>query len=164
MKPSLLMFGLVMFLGESPHAEEAKADQMVRITVKPVSAGTDHEKSSTVSSRKLEILLENREHRRLEGLVLDWKIYGENIRSRKKEVTAKGSKPVNLDADGKLTLETDVAKFTEKEGAVKTTGKGKNRHRVATPDTGTDYAGYAVELKQGGQVIAESSTLGLGRK
>jgi len=46
---------------------------------------------------------------------------------------------------------------------VKTTGKGKNVRRIPQPVTGKCYAGYVVQLKQGGQVIAEASTNSLGK-
>lgn len=148
-------------LSAAPPAAEAKPD--VRITVKAVTAGTDHNGRSTVSSRRLEIRLENREHRKLSGLQVDWRIFGEDIRSDKKSVEAKGTKPVTIDADGVLEVESDVAKFTETEGGVKTTGQGKNKRRVPQPDTGKRYTGYVVELRQGGQVIAEASTNSLGK-
>ena len=153
-----LLSGIV---SAAPPAAEPKPD--VRITVKAVTAGTDRNGKSAVASRRLEIRLENREHRKLSGLQVDWKIFGEDIRSDKKSVDAKGVKTVSIDADGVLEVESDVAKFTETEGGVKTTGKGKNKRRIPQPDTGKRYAGYVVEIKQGGQVIAEASTNSLGK-
>jgi hypothetical protein len=159
----VMLFPLVTGMAMSePSAPSAKPD--VRITVKAVSAGSNRNNKSVTSSRRLEIQLENREHRDLAGLKLEWKIAGENIQSNKKSVEAKGSKEIKLEADGKLTVESDVAKFTESEGAVKTTGKGKNKRRTVGPDTGSKYAGYVVELFQNGKRIAEASTNGLEKQ
>lgn len=47
---------------------------------------------------------------------------------------------------------------------MKTIGKGRNRRQVGQPDTGRIYAGYVVELKQDGKVIAEASTNGLAKQ
>ena len=163
MKALMIVLVLILHPGVS-NAADPGAKPSVRITVKAVSEGTERSKHTAVSSRRLKILIENREHQRLDGLKLQWKIFGEDVRSHKKEVDAKGGKPVTLEPDGNVTVESDVARFTGKDGGVKTTGKGRNQRRVALPDTGRDYAGYAVELLQDGRVIAESSTLGLGRK
>jgi hypothetical protein len=160
----ILLFSMVSLLCCGIlRAADAAATPSVHITVKAVSEGTDRSKHTAVSSRRLRIVIENRESRRLEGLKLDWSIYGKDIGSHNKKVDAKGTKPVTLEANGETTVESDVAKFTEKEGVPKTVGKGKNKRRVAQPDTGRDYAGYVVELKQGGKVIAEASTVGLGK-
>ncbi|MCF7674063.1 MAG: hypothetical protein K9N23_01750 [Akkermansiaceae bacterium] len=145
-----------------PAAPAAPPD--VRITVKAVTAGTDHKGKTTVSSRRLQIQLENREHRDLKGLQLEWKIVGEDIQNHRKSITAKGNRTVNLDADGNLDIESDVARFSKTEGGVKTIGRGKNRRRVGQPDTGHRYAGYVAELKQGGKVIAEASTNGIQKQ
>ncbi len=146
----------------APATPDAKPD--VRITVKAVSAGSNRNNKSVTATRRLEISLENREHRELTGLKLEWKIAGEDVRSKKKSVEAKGSKGIKIEADGKLMVESDTAKFTESEGDVKTSGKGKNKRRTVGPDTGSRYAGYVVELFQNGKRIAEASTNGLDKQ
>ncbi|MBN8456415.1 MAG: hypothetical protein J0M04_01020 [Verrucomicrobia bacterium] len=145
-----------------PSAPGAVPD--VRITVKAVSAGADRSNKSVTSSRRLEIHLENREHRELTGLKIEWKIVGEDIRNDRKSVESKGTKEIKLDADGKLDVESGTAKFTEKEGEVKVTGKGKNKRRTVGPDTGKRYAGYVVELFQNGKRIAGASTNGIEKQ
>lgn len=154
-----LLAGMAM---AEPAAPAAKPD--VRITVKAVSAGSDRSNKSATSTRRLEIHLENREHRELGGLKIEWRIAGEDIRSNRKSVEAKGTKEIKLDADGKLDVGSGTAKFTEKEGEVKITGKGKTRRRTVGPDTGSRYAGYVVELFQNGKLIAEASTNGLDKQ
>lgn len=136
----------------------------VRITVKAVTAGTDRKGKTAVSSRRLQIHLENREHRDLKGLQLEWKIVGEDIQNHRKSINTKGNRTVALGADGNLDIESDVARFSKTEGGVKTIGRGKNRRRVGQPDTGHRYAGYVVELKQAGKVIAEASTNGIQKQ
>lgn len=144
-------------------APSAKTD--VRIGVKATSSGSEHpNKGTTVSSRELQIHLENREHRQLAKLQLEWKIIGEDLNSDKKKVDASGKKAVTLEADGKLDVTSDVIHFTEKQGVPKTTGKGKSRRTTGQPDTGRRYAGYLVELKQDGKVIAEASTVGIRKQ
>lgn len=135
----------------------------VRITVKAVSVGTDRDKKSAVATRKLEITLENREHRALGGLTLEWKIYGEDIRSNKKSVVEKGTESVTLEADQTKTIGSNIASFEVKEGDIKIVGKGKNKHRAVERDAGKRYTGYTVVLKQGKSVLAEAATVGLGK-
>ncbi len=140
-----------------------KAD--VRITAKAVGTGADHSKGGTrENSRRLEIRVENREHRKLTGLQLEWKIIGEDINSHKKKVDASGKQAVTLEADEVQNIESGVAQFSIKEGVPKVTGKGKSRRSVPQPDTGRRYTGYLVEIKQGGTVIAEASTVGVRKQ
>lgn len=135
----------------------------VRISVKAVSEGTDRDKKSAVATRKLEVELQNREHRALEGLVMEWKIYGEDVRSNKKSVVEKGTESVTLEADQTKTITSNIASFEVKEGDIKVVGKGKNKHRAVERDSGKRYTGYTVVLKQGKSVVAEASTAGLGK-
>ena len=136
----------------------------VRISVKAVSEGTDINKGSKTTSRRLKIHIENHEHHELSGLQLEWKIVGEDLNGKAKKVAESGKQTIKLDADGTLDIDSGVAQFSEKEGGSKTVGKGKNRRKVGTPDTGRNYAGYLVEIKQNGKLIAEAATIGIRKQ
>jgi len=144
-------------------AADSAAKPDVRITVKAVSAGSDLKGKTKVSTRRLEIHLENRGNTELTGLTVEWAIYGKDVQSHNKKVDAQGSKPAKLDAKGTLDIESDVARFSETEGGTKSSGKGKNRRQVGVPDKGRDYAGYVVKLKPHGTKNAEAATNSLER-
>lgn len=148
-------------IGATP---EANAKPDIRISVKAVTAGSDFNKKSKTSSRRLQIHLENREHRELTDLQLEWKIISEGLDSKGKKVEKSGTQTIKLGADEALDVESGVAQFTEKEGGTKSVGKGKNRRSVPQPDTGRNYAGYLVELKQNGKLIAEAATIGIRKQ
>jgi hypothetical protein len=80
------------------------------------------------------------------------------------KVDASGKQALKLAADEVTEVQSGVAQFSEQEGGVRTVGKGKNQRKVPQPDKGRSYAGYVVEIKQGGQVIAEASTLGIRKQ
>jgi hypothetical protein len=156
------LFGFLGPASAAPPEPTAKPD--VRIAVKAVSEGTEHNKKTRTSSRRLKIHLENREHRELTNLQLEWKIIGEDLNAKQKKVAESGKETIKLDADGSLDIDSGVAQFSETEGGTKTVGKGKNRRVIPQPDTGRNYAGYIVELKQHGKVIAEASTIGIRKQ
>ena len=166
MKAIVLFAAMFAILGTAigaPPEPAAKPD--IRISVKATSEGTDHgKKGARVASRRLQIHLENREHRELTDLQLEWKIIGEDINSKQNKVDASGKQSLKLAADEVLDVESGVAQFSEQEGGVKKVGKGKNQRKVPLPDKGRSYAGYVVEIKQHGKVVAEASTLGIRKQ
>ncbi|MFM7182464.1 MAG: hypothetical protein ACKO2G_13505 [Verrucomicrobiales bacterium] len=139
------------------------AEPGVSMSVKAVSGGTNRKGKTAVDSRLLRIELENRSDKELAGLKVEWQIYGKDIQNHNKMVDEKGSRTVKLPAKGRMTVQSDPAKFAETEGGSKTVGKGKNKRTVGTPDTGRAYAGYVVTVKLNGKVIAEEATAGLGK-
>ena len=156
------LFAIIGTVNGAPPEPTGKPD--IRISVKATSEGTERGKKDTRASRRLQIHVENREHRELAGLQLEWKIIGEDINSKQKKVDASGKQALKLAADEVTEVQSGVAEFTVQEGGVKTTGKGKNQRKVGQPDKGRSYAGYLVEIKQGGNVIAEASTLGIRKQ
>jgi hypothetical protein len=157
------LFSIIGTVSGAPPESAGKPD--IRISVKATSEGTERgKKGSRVASRRLQIHIENREHRELAGLQLEWKIIGEDINSKQNKVDASGKQALKLAADEVTDVQSGVAQFAEQEGGVKTVGKGKTQRKVPQPDKGRSYAGYVVEIKQGGQVIAEASTLGIRKQ
>ena len=145
-------------LADPAKALPAKPD--IRVEAKAESAGTDHGNNSRTSSRRIRIHIENHEHQPVDKLEVHWKIFSRDINSRHEKVAASGKETVRIAADSATEVVSGVAKFTEREGKSKTVGKGKNKRKVAQPDTGTDYAGYSVEITRNGKKIAEAGTLG----
>lgn len=157
------LFAIIGTAGGAP--PEPVGVPSIRIGVKATSEGTEHGKKNTrVATRLLQIRIENREHRDLDGLQLEWKIIGEDINSKQNKVDASGKQALKLAADGVTEVKSGVAEFPVQEGGVKTVGKGKNQRKVPQPDKGRSYAGYIVEIKQGGHVVAEASTLGIRKQ
>ena len=149
------------FVGLAAPVSAAEAN--LSISVKAVSGGTNRKGKTSVDSRFLRIELENRGDKELAGLKVEWQIYGKDIQNHNKKVDEKGSRTVTLPAKGSLEVESSAARFAETEGGSKTVGKGKNKRKVGTPDTGRAYAGYVVTVKKEGKVIAEAATSGLGK-
>ena len=134
----------------------------IRVTASPKSMGSDRpNKSTTVSHRVLKITVENRDQTAIKGLEVHWMMIARDIKSRALSIAAEGTDTVSIDRVDKKEIESSIASFTKKEGAVKRTGRGKNKRTTAQPDTGTRYAGYLVQVRHNGKIVAQAGTSGM---
>lgn len=142
-------------------AEPESRPPDLRVEANIQSLGRNRTKGATESTRRLAITVENRERSAVKNLELRWRIVARDVNSRKLSIAANGRQPLTIGPEETAEVTSGPARFIEREGKTKTTGKGKNRRQTTGPDTGTDYAGYVVEVYQHGKLVAEASTAGM---
>jgi len=160
MKTTLLLAAICLAFPDPATAEDRAAD--IRVSASASSMGTERpNKTTKVSNRILKIKIENRDQSAITGLEVHWMMIARDVNSRKLSIAAEGRSPVSLDRVERKEIESRIASFTEKEGAVKRSGKGKNKRTTAGPDTGTRYGGYLVQVRHKGKIVAQAGTSGM---
>lgn len=141
----------------------------IRLQVSTKSLGSHSKGASRTSQRQLKITIDNRGTEAFDKTTMEWTVVARDIKSRKLSIAASGKKTVNIPADSDTEVTTGAFSFSKQEGKIertknkgnkKSTKNKKSRVKVH-PDTGTRYAGYVVTFKQGGRIIAETSTAGM---
>lgn len=163
MKSAFLLAALCLAFPVSANAEVRAPD--IRVSASATSAGTERpNKSTKVSKRILKIQIENRDQAPIKDLDVHWMMIARDVNSRKLSIAAQGHSKVSLDRVERREIESRTASFTEKEGVVKRTGKGKNKRTTAGPDTGTRYGGYLVQVRHQGKMVAQAGTSGMAER
>jgi len=160
MRTTLLLAAICLAFPGFAAAEDRPPD--IRVSASATSMGTKRPNKTTKTSKRiLKITIENRDHSAIKGLDVHWMMIARDVKSRKLSIAAEGRIPVSLDRIERKQIESGIASFTEKEGAVKRSGKGKNKRVSAGPDTGTRYGGYLVQVRHQGKIVAQAGTAGM---
>lgn len=158
---TLISFATLLFLTAAASADPQKVLLQVRVESERVSKGGNDSKSPDESrARWLIIRATNPSSVKMEGLVLKWTFYADDLKRGHDEVVVEksGSENFAIEASGRSTDVTTpkvVFEWTPQHSVRKGSGRRVSFKKV--DETGHRYHGYAVQVLQGGVVIGEAS-------
>ncbi len=113
-------------------------------------------------SRSLTISLQNTSKEQMDGLVVKYWFFGRNMKTKDTQLLKKGERKSSLAPGAKDEVESEdvTSTYTEKHVEVSAAKGGKGgTNRMPTAKkveaSGEKLAGYAVQVVQGGKVVAE---------
>ena len=168
---------LLQFSGPAAVAQMVASNDRVRIEAK-LTTDTDRKDlggttTDTVTQKKSITIKLSGKAKSPETRVVKWTAYGRDVKDNDVKVLESAELPLALDKSGTQTVETKTFSSTYTpehskgkggKGGKGGGGKGKGGGKKVEAE-GTKFAGYAIQVKDGSQVVGEASDpVGIGAK
>lgn len=155
------------FLSAPLHAQMPSPAEMVSVEVRAVS-DTDRKEIKGTSAdtvtqhRTLEILLRGKP-KTPETRVVKWVAFGRDLKDKDVSVLERGEFPLDLSDRGMQRMQSNKVSTTSTAAHVVSKGRGGNRNNKnanfrgsKVPASGTKYAGYGVQVREGNKILGEA--------
>ena len=158
---TILSFASLLFLTTAAFAGPQKVMLQVHVESERGSKDSSDSKSPDESrSRWLIVRVTNPSPQKMEGLTLKWTFYADDLKRGHDEVIVQksGDQSFSIEPSGRSTdVTTPKVLFEWTPQHSVRSGSGRRVSYKKVDETGHRYHGYAVQVLQGGEVIAEAS-------